>query len=50
MHLVLGTYAGLLETLYLLSNPANADRLRTGKQQHDAGQTREIIDVTAYLD
>ena len=42
-------YAGLLETLYLLSNPANAARLREGMEQHRAGQVKEI-DVTAYLD
>lgn len=42
-------YSGLIETLYLLSNPANADRLREGISQHQQGQVREI-DVTAYLD
>lgn len=42
-------YAGLLETLYLLSNPANAARLREGMEQHRAGRVKEI-DVTAYLD
>ncbi len=42
-------YAGLMETLYLLSSPANAERLRTGMEQHRAGQVKEI-DVTAYLD
>jgi antitoxin YefM len=38
-----------METLYLLSNPANADRLREGMQQHQQGLVKEI-DVTAYLD
>jgi len=42
-------YAGLLETLYLLSQPANAVRLREGVEQHRAGKVKEI-DVTAYLD
>lgn len=42
-------YSGLLETLYLLSNPANAARLREGMAQHQQGQVREI-DVAAYLD
>ena len=42
-------YSGLIETLYLLSNPANADRLREGISQHQQGQVREI-DVTTYLD
>ena len=42
-------YSSLIETLYLLSNPANAYRLREGISQHQQGQVREI-DVTAYLD
>lgn len=42
-------YSSLMETLYLLSNPVNANRLRAGILQHQHGQTREI-DVTAYLD
>ncbi|HEW98661.1 MAG: type II toxin-antitoxin system Phd/YefM family antitoxin [Candidatus Parabeggiatoa sp. nov. 3] len=42
-------YNGLMETLYLLQNPANAERLRKGIEQHRQGQYKEI-DVTAYLD
>ncbi len=42
-------YSSLLETLYLLSNSTNANRLREGIAQHQQGLTREI-DVTAYLD
>ena len=42
-------YSSLLETLYLLSNPVNANRLREGISQHQQGRVREI-DVTAYLD
>ena len=42
-------YSSLVETLYLLSNPANANRLREGISQHQKGLAREI-DVTAYLD
>ncbi|MFZ2726436.1 MAG: type II toxin-antitoxin system Phd/YefM family antitoxin [Methylococcaceae bacterium] len=42
-------YSGLIETLYLLSNSANASRLREGIAQHQQGQVREI-DVTTYLD
>ncbi len=42
-------YGSLVETLYLLSNPTNANRLREGMSQHQKGLTREI-DVTAYLD
>ena len=42
-------YSSLLETLYLLSNPVNANRLREGISQHQKGLAREI-DVTAYLD
>jgi len=36
-------------SLYLLQNPANAERLRKGIEQHRQGQYKEI-DVTAYLD
>jgi antitoxin YefM len=39
----------LMETLYLLQNPANAERLRKGIEQHRQGEYREI-DVKAYLD
>ncbi len=42
-------YSGLMETLYLLSNPNNASRLREGIAQHQQGLVKEI-DVTAYLD
>lgn len=42
-------YNSLIETLYLLSNPSNAQRLREGVAQHKQGQVREI-DVTTYLD
>ena len=42
-------YSSLMETLYLLSNSANADRLREGILQHQLGKVKEI-DVTAYLD
>jgi antitoxin YefM len=42
-------YNSLIETLYLLSNSANANRLREGIIQHQQGLVREI-DVTAYLD
>ncbi|CAG1022686.1 Antitoxin YefM [Methylococcales bacterium] len=42
-------YSSLVETLYLLSNPVNADRIREGIAQHQQGLTREI-DVKAYLD
>jgi len=39
----------MVETLYLLSNPANANRLREGIAQHRQGLIKEI-DVKAYLD
>jgi antitoxin YefM len=42
-------YNSLIETLYLLSSPANADRLREGIAQHQQGLIKEI-DVKAYLD
>lgn len=42
-------YNSFIETLYLLSNPANGDRLREGISQHKQSQIKEI-DVTAYLD
>lgn len=42
-------YNSLIETLYLLSNPTNAQRLREGVEQHKQGLVREI-DVTTYLD
>jgi antitoxin YefM len=42
-------YSGLMETLYLLSNLTNANRLCEGIAQHQQGLVKEI-DVTAYLD
>jgi antitoxin YefM len=42
-------YSSLMETLYLLSDPTNADRLREGILQHQLGKVKEI-DVTTYLD
>lgn len=42
-------YSSLMETLHLLSSPANAERLRKGMEQHRKGE-RKAIDVTAYLD
>ncbi len=42
-------YNSLMEPLYLLKNPANAERLRKGIEQHRQGQIREI-DVKAYVD
>jgi antitoxin YefM len=42
-------YNSLMETLYLLQNQANAERLRKGIEQHRQGQMREI-DVKAYVD
>ena len=45
----LDDYNSLMETLYLLSNSANAERLREGIKQHKSGQ-RKVIDVTSYLD
>ena len=45
----LDDYNSLIETMYLLSNPVNAERLREGMKQHREGKRKEI-DVTAYLD
>lgn len=42
-------YRGILDTLHLLGNPENAERLRESVRQMKAGKTREI-DVAAYLD
>jgi antitoxin YefM len=42
-------YASVLETLHLVRDPANAERLRKGMEEHQAGQRKEI-DVTPYLD
>lgn len=42
-------YTSLMETLYLLSDSANAERLREGILQHQLGKVKEI-DVTTYLD
>ena len=42
-------FRSIMETVYLLRNPANAERLREGMRQHQSGQ-RRVIDVTAYLD
>ena len=42
-------YSSLIETLYLLSNPINANRLREGISQHQQGRIREI-DVKTCLD
>ena len=42
-------YNSLIETLYLLSNSANTNRLREGIAQHQQGLVREI-DVAAYFD
>ena len=41
-------YRSVMETFCLLRSPANAERLRTGIQQHKEGKKR-TIDVTAYL-
>ena len=40
---------GLLETLYLTHNPANAEWLRKGIEQYRRGEVQEI-DVASYLD
>jgi len=42
-------YRSLLETSYLLSSSANAERLRKGMRQHKEGMLKSI-DVEAYLD
>jgi antitoxin YefM len=42
-------YRSIIETLYLVQNPANAERLTLGMRQHQDGQ-RRTIDVEAYLD
>ncbi len=42
-------YRSIMETLYLVQNPANAERLRLGMRQHQEGQ-RRVVDVEAYLD
>ena len=42
-------YESILETLYLVRNPANAERLRKGMAQHREEQRKEV-DVTPYLD
>jgi antitoxin YefM len=36
-------YEGMMETLYLLSSPANAARLQTGKADIEAGRYSEKI-------
>jgi antitoxin YefM len=42
-------YRSIMETLYLLGNSANAERLCKGMQQHRTGQ-RKVIDVKSYMD
>lgn len=42
-------YASIIETLHLVRNPANAERLQEGMRQHREGKNKEI-DVTSYLD
>jgi antitoxin YefM len=42
-------YRSIVETLYLVQNPANAERLKLGMRQHQEGQ-RRTVDVDAYLD
>lgn len=42
-------YHSLIETLYLLQSPNNANWLNQSITQHRQGKVREI-DVTAYLD
>ena len=42
-------YRSIMETLYLLGNSANAERLYKGIQQHKDGE-RKSIDVKSYMD
>ena len=42
-------YASIIETLHLVRNPANAERLQEGMRQYREGQIKEI-DVASYLD
>jgi antitoxin YefM len=42
-------YRSIVETLYLVQNSANAERLRLGMRQHQEGQ-RRTVDVEVYLD
>lgn len=42
-------YASIQETLHLVRNPANAERLRQGMAQHRRGETKQI-DVSTILD
>jgi antitoxin YefM len=42
-------YASIIETVHLVRHPANAERLRRGMAQHQAGAAVEI-DVAPYLD
>ena len=42
-------YNSFLETFYLFSNSANAQRLQEGMKQYLQGQ-RKVIDVKAYMD
>ncbi|WP_295384538.1 type II toxin-antitoxin system Phd/YefM family antitoxin [uncultured Thiodictyon sp.] len=42
-------YRSIMETLYLLQDPANAQHLKLGMRQHQDGQ-RLTIDVATYLD
>ena len=42
-------YNSLMETLYLLKDPTNAERLCKGIEQHRQGQYKEI-DVESYMD
>ncbi len=42
-------YRSIMETLYLVQNPVNAERLQLGMHQHRTGQ-RGTVNVEAYLD
>ena len=42
-------YASIIETLHLVRSPRNAERLREGMAQHQAGRITEI-NVAPYLD